>query len=822
MIRKGLFFFLFALSYTTAQAPLKPNATEIYHQIKKLNVLASVLYIAAHPDDENTRLLSYMANQKLARTAYLSLTRGDGGQNLIGPELRELLGVIRTQELLEARKIDGAEQYFTRANDFGFSKKPNETLQIWDKNLVLQDIDFIINTFQPDIIINRFDHRTPGTTHGHHTASALLALEWFDAKVAAATPNQGLPKRIFFNTSWWFYGGKDKFEKADKSNLIGFDIGVFYPYLGKSNQEIAALSRSKHQSQGFGTTPSRGEEIEYIELVRGSLPQNKENLFEGINTTWSRLKGGEAVGTIIEQVINEYQFDKPYASVPKLLKAYTTLQQLEPSVWKQHKLQEIKNSIASAMGLYLEAVAKTQTATPPAQVEINLEAINRSPITATLISVTTSPQSETNISNQPLAFNKPQYNSIVLNLSKETPFTQPFWLEKEGTMGMYAIPNQEVLSHPETLRQTTVTFLCEILGIQIPFERTIVYKYNDDVKGEVYHPFDITPAASISFPDEVIIFKDKTPKAITLNIKANQPEISGDAQLILPKGWKVSPEKIPFTCKPDTKEQTVFFTVYPPDTIEEVTGYAQITTSGTIISTQQRILSYNHIARQQVLLPAKVKLNRIEVKTTNQKIAYIMGAGDEVPQALKQLGYSVTLIKPEQISTALLADFEVLITGIRAYNVCKELASKQQILFNWVATGKTMLVQYNTTDDLVTTKIAPYPLKISRQRVTDENAPVTLLNPKHPALQKPNTITPNDFKNWVQEQGLYYPDTWDAAFEPLLSSQDPDEDPKKGALLVAKHGKGYYIYTGLSFFRELPAGVSGAYRLLANLIALKQ
>ena len=280
---------------TWGQRPEKPNAADIYHQIEKLNFLGNVLYIAAHPDDENTRLISYLSNEVLARTGYLSLTRGDGGQNLIGPELRELLGVIRTQELIEARKIDGGEQFFSRANDFGFSKNPTETLQIWDKNQVLSDVVWAIRTFRPDIVINRFDHRSPGTTHGHHTASAMLSMEAFDL---ANQPNQFAdqlaytqpwqPQRIYFNTSWWFYGSKEKFEKADKSKQAQLQIGVYYPFAGKSNQEIAALSRSCHQSQGFGNTGTRGEEDEYLEFLKGTAPANKNNLFDGIDTTWNR------------------------------------------------------------------------------------------------------------------------------------------------------------------------------------------------------------------------------------------------------------------------------------------------------------------------------------------------------------------------------------------------------------------------------------------------------------------------------------------------------------------------------------------------------
>ena len=382
-----LALFITIIQSVWAQQPVKPNSVDIYHQIQKLNFLGSVLYIAAHPDDENTRLISYLSNDKKARTAYLSLTRGDGGQNLIGPELRELLGVIRTQELIEARKIDGGEQFFSRANDFGFSKNPTETLQIWDKNQVLSDVVWAIRKFQPDIIINRFDHRSPGTTHGHHTASAMLSMEAFDlANDANQFANQlqyvstWQPKRVFFNTSWWFYGSQEKFKAADKTNLINLKIGTYYAALGKSNQEIAALSRSRHQSQGFGSTGTRGEEDEYIEFLKGEMPKDKTNLFEGIDTTWNRIKGGKAIGDILYAVEKNFDFKNPAASVAELVKAYSLIETLEDKHWKFVKLEEIKKIIAACTGLYLEAVTDVQEITPGSTLKVKWEAINRSDI----------------------------------------------------------------------------------------------------------------------------------------------------------------------------------------------------------------------------------------------------------------------------------------------------------------------------------------------------------------------------------------------------------------------------------------------------------
>ncbi|WP_298309069.1 PIG-L family deacetylase [Flavobacterium sp.] len=815
------FLFLLSSFIVFGQRPQKPNAVEIYHQIEKLNFLGSVLYVAAHPDDENTRLISYLSNEKNARTGYLSLTRGDGGQNLIGPELRELLGVIRTQELIEARKIDCGEQLFSRANDFGYSKTPDETLQIWDKEQVLSDVIWAIRKFQPDVIINRFDHRSPGTTHGHHTASAMLSLEAFDkTNDKSIFPNQlqyvstWQPKRIFFNTSWWFYGSKEKFEKADKTNLSKLQIGVYYEQFGKSNQEIAALSRSCHQSQGFGNTGTRGEEDEYLEFLKGDNLNDKTNLFEGIDTTWNRVKGGNTIGTILENVQKNFDFKNPEASIAELVKAYDLIQKLEDNHWKTIKSEEIKKIIAACAGLYLEAVADVQEVALGSKTKVKQEVINRSSVKMNWIS------SIDNSKKIELPFNKVVNNNIEVEMENNDPYTNPYYLNEKGTEGMYVVNDQRNIGKPDVISRISETFLIEINGVTIPFEKNIVYKYNDDVKGEVYQPLDIVPVATSSIQEKVYIFPNNKEKAVVVKIKAGKENISGSVKLEVPQNWIVSPSSIPFTLTKKGEEQLAVFNVTPSKEASDVTLKSIITIDGQNYDKEKIDINYPHIYKQMVLKPAEANAIKLNIKTKGEKIAYIMGAGDEVPKSLMQMGYEVSIIKPEDITNEKLQNFDVVMTGIRAYNVVTALGFKQNILFDFVKNGKTMIVQYNTLDDLVTKEIAPFPLKISRDRVTEENAEVRFLNPNHPILNTPNKITSEDFKGWKQEQGLYYPSEWDANFTPIISSNDKGEKAKDGAILVAKYGKGNYIYTGISFFRELPEGVPGAFRLLANMIAI--
>ena len=825
-------FFLLLLFFPfhtiTAQQPQKPNAVEIYAQIQKLNFLGSVLYIAAHPDDENTRLISYLSNEKKARTGYLSLTRGDGGQNLVGPELRELLGVIRTQELVEARKIDGGEQFFSRANDFGYSKNPDETLAIWNKDEVLSDVVYMIRKFQPDVIINRFDARSPGTTHGHHTSSAMLSLEAFEkSNNPAFYPDQlnltqlWQAKRIFFNTSWWFFGSKEKFEKADKSGLLNLKTGIYYQSLGKSNQEIAALSRSRHQSQGFGNTGVRGEDDEFLELLKGEMPKDKTNIFEGIDTSWNRVKGGKPIGELLANVEKNFDFKNPSASIPELLNVYRLLETLNENHWKPLKLEEIRKIIASCSGLYLEAVANIQETTHGNTLKIKIEAINRSAIPMQLTSLKTYPETNSTFPVYDLKNNSSQSIDAELNIPQSIGYTQPYWLTEKGTVGMYRVDDQKNIGIPDIIRQVKVIFNVTIAGTTIPFERNIVYKYNDDVKGEVYKPLDIVPEITTSITDKVVIFNNDKTKTVGVTIKSGKDAVKGDLQLELPENWKINPKSIPFSLSKKGEEQTVYFQITPPKNATEITAKSIVLMDGQRFDKEQFNINYDHISKQQVLKPSEAKFIKLDIKIGNERIAYIMGAGDEVPKSLRQMGYEVTILKPEEITKQRISDFNVIITGIRAYNTVQALAFKQDILFDFVKEGHTMIVQYNTMDEFVTPNIAPFPLKISRDRVTDENARVDFLQPDHAVLNYPNKITSKDFEGWKQEQGLYYPNEWDKAFTPILSSADKGESAKKGALLIAKYGKGNYVYTGISFFRELPEGVSGAFRLMANIISLK-
>ncbi len=812
-----------------AQAPKKNTSSDIYHAIQKLNFLGKALYIAAHPDDENTRLIAYLSNNTKATTAYLSLTRGDGGQNLIGPELREALGVLRTQELLAARRVDGGQQFFSRANDFGYSKNPDETLKIWNKKQVLSDVVRIIRNFKPDVIINRFDHRSPGTTHGHHTSSAMLSFEAFDLvndpnayPEHLNTTETWQPKRLFFNTSWWFYGSHDKFEKADKSSLLHVDIGTYYPTLGVSNNEIASLASSQHLCQGFGRVSTRGSEKEYLELLKGDLPKNKNNLFEGINTTWSRINGGNAIGKILYDVENNFDFTNPAKHLSQLLQAHKLIKSLDNSYWKTSKLQEIEAIILATTGIYLEASATAANSTPGNTIKVNIETLNRSNATVKLqtIAITNSAASlrpETILEN-----NKKHTFQIDLQIPKNTSYTSPYWLHEKGTLGMYKVADASLIGKPETPRAFNTDFVLDFDGYPITFTKPIIYRYARNDKGELYEPFEILPDATARFKDKVLIFADGKPKQVPVTVKAHKDNLKGEVQFCYAEGWKVDQETKPFTIEKKGDEQIIMFTLTPPKNEDASYISPIVKVNGKEITKELVTISYDHVPTQSILLPAETKVVRLNIKRSGENIGYIVGAGDDVPTSLKQIGYNVVIVDPNSIQEGSLDKFDAVVVGIRAYNVVKELQFKQRYLLSYVKNGGNLIIQYNTTSrrNKQFANLAPYNLKLSRDRVTDENAEVRILAKNHALVTFPNKITQKDFEGWVQERGLYFPNEWDDAFTPILSMNDKNEPERKGSLLIAPYGKGNYIYTGISFFRELPAGVSGAYKLFANMLSV--
>ena len=809
---------------TQAQAPKKLDAAEIKQALNKLEVLGSVLYLAAHPDDENTRLIAYMANEKNMRTAYLAMTRGDGGQNLIGTEIREYLGIIRTQELLAARRKDGGEQFFTRANDFGFSKDPNETLNVWNKDDALADVVWNIRRFRPDIIITRFDTTSvaSGSMHGHHTASARLAMQAFNL---ANDPTQ-YPKQLKYVQPWqpktlywngYNFGGRNDGEEFE--GTLGYytvDLGVYNPLLGLSYDEISSLGRSEHKSQGFGSTGRRGESKEVLMYWKGEKP--KSDIFEDINSTWSRVEGGTEIGALLAKANDNYNLSNPSLIIDDLLQAREKLVTIENDYWKKVKLQELDLVIKSVLGLYLEVVADEETKISGEKLVVRLEAINRSDVNVSLNSIEFPELNEKVTITQPLANNQSFRKNLEFTLP-EIPNSQPYWLREEGTVGMYRVDNQALIGLAQNPDELNAYFNLTINGKPYVYKTSIVYKENDRVDGEVYRPFVITPPVFVNIAESVLVFADNKPKEVNVVVKAGTSGVSGKVSLELPEGWKSSPESFDYSLEGKQEEARFKFSVLPPTTQQEGQVTASVSYDGKTYQQGLKLIDYKHIPRQTIFPESSAKVVRLKLERNGQYVGYIMGSGDAVPESLTQIGYTVSMLDPNTITVESLSDFDAVIIGVRAYNTIDRMPFIQPDLMEYVKQGGTLIAQYNTSMRNQP-EIGPYPFQVSRDRVTVEDAEVRILAPSHPLIDGPNKITQKDFEGWVQERGLYFPNEWDDKYTAILSSNDPGDKPNDGGLLVGQYGEGYFVYTGYSWFRELPAGVAGAYRIFSNMISL--
>lgn len=810
-----------------AQKPAKPSAADLHQAIKKLNVLGSVLYVAAHPDDENQRFISYCANHKYFDVTYLSLTRGDGGQNLIGPEIRELLGVLRTEELLMARSIDGGTQKFSRANDFGYSKNADETLRIWNKEAVLSDVVWAIRQAQPDVIVNRFHHDKKYPNHGHHTSSAILAIEGFDlAGKSDAYPEQlaktqmWQPRRIFFNTSWWFYGSREAFDKADKTNLFPVDLGPYLPLKGKSNSEIAAEARSMHRCQGFGAMSSRGESIDWFDFIKGERPATQD-IFEGINTTWTRVPGGAKIGKLLSKIDAGYRSDNPAASVPDLLKAMQLIQALPEGGWKHKKLAAIKEVIKGCLGIYLEATAAEPIVSPGETVKVRLEAINRSGIPVVLSAIGVQPGLFDTTTNFKLANNQAMVLERKVRFANDAAFTAPYWVLAPFTDGMYTVEDQTLRGTPETRRSTRVLWKLTVNGVPLEYDTEVGYKIEENALGEVWRPFEVLPPAFVAFEESAYVFTGAGTKSVQVKVKAGRDKLNGTIGIEVPTGWMVEGGEQTVTLARRGEEKTLTFKINPGNgTVSSGHLNAFAVVDGRRYAYRLETIKYDHIPQQSVLLPSQVSAAQAPVQVLAKNIGYFMGAGDEIPAALRQMGCIVTLLEDKDFTPERLRQFEAIVVGVRAYNTKENLKFNNEKLLDYARNGGTVVVQYNNSFDLYLEQFAPISLKLGRSRVTDENAEMRFKLPDHPTLNVPNKLSAADFTGWVQERGLYFASEWDSAWETPLSCNDPGEKPADGSLLVTKVGQGYYAYTSLSFFRELPAGVPGAYRLFANLVSL--
>jgi len=846
-VTRPLLAALLVLAASGAAAdPRPPDALsggELRAALRRLQVTGSVLYVGAHPDDDNTSLLAYLARGRLVRAAYLSLTRGDGGQNILGPEAGEALGVLRTQELLASRHVDGAEQYFTRALDFGFSKSADEALAVWGHERTLADLVWVVRRFRPDVIVTRFG--ADGGGHGHHAASAILAGEAF----RAAGDSTRFPEQLRYVTPWrarrLVWNSWPTAQAPGAPPPIALDVGAYDPGLGRSYTELGGQARSLNRSQGAGTRERRGSVIETFQHLDGA-PAARD-LFDGVALDWSRLPGGAAVTTLLREAETGLDPDRPWEILPALARARRALGALGDDPLVQFKRAELDGVMRSCAGLWLEALAGRPTVSPGDTLPITITAISRAPTPLTLVRIelpfgarafhalpaagTTGggpgapPPAPRADSTAPadgvprsLAPQRPAVALASVALPADIPLTQPHWLRQRPLAGSFQIADPLLVAEAEERPALTARVTVAFGDEPVTFDLPVAYRWTDRVYGDRYRAVEVLPPVTCRLDQGVYLFADARPREVRLAVQSSGAAATGVARLRLPAGWRAAPDEAPLTLAAGA-EQVVRFLVTPGPGPRAATVGGEIEVGGRRHASSLQRIDYPHVPIQTLLSPCEARLVRTDLRRRGARIAYLMGPGDPVPEALRQMGFEVTLLDDDAVENAELSRYDCIVSGIRAYNTRPRLRVLQPRLLEYVRNGGRLVVQYVTNEDALNDRLGPWPLRISRERVAVEDAPMRILQPAHLLLHEPNPISAADFEGWVQERGLNYADRWDPRYVAVLSANDPGEPPRDGGLLVANYGRGVFVYSALAFFRQLPAGVPGAWRLFANLVS---
>ncbi len=839
---------LLALTAFCAGADPRPadalDAGELRGALRRLQVTGSLLYIGAHPDDDNTSLLAYLSRGRLVRAAYLSLTRGDGGQNILGPETGNALGVLRTQELLASRRVDGAGQFFTRALDYGFSKSGEEALAFWGHDRALADVVWAIRRFRPDVIVSRFG-TDAGGGHGHHTASAILAGEAFRAAADSTRFPEQLrqvttwqAKRLVWNT--WMAS-----QEPNAPRPVTLDAGAYDPELGLSYSELGGRARSLNRSQGAGTRERRGSVIETFQHLDGEPAVN--DLFDGVTLDWSRVAGGAALTALLREAEAGFDPDRPWEILPTLARARRALVTLPDDPLVRAKRSELENVMRSCAGLWVDALAEAPTVSPGDTLRITITAIDRTPVPLTLTRVElpfgarafhavltppaapagpgaapARPQADPSAPADSVARALvPQRPAVVLAsvvLPASLPFTQPYWLRERPSAGSFEVADPLLVAEPEEAPALAARVTVDFAGEPLTFDVPVAFKWTDRVYGDRYRGVEVLPPVTCQFDQSAYLFTEPRPREVRLAVQSTRAALSGVARLRLPAGWSAVPAEVPVTLEAGAEQVVRFRVTAGPGPQAAVLG-GEVEVQGRRYASSLSRIDYPHVPIQALLTPCEARLVHTDLQVRGQWIAYLMGPGDQGPDALRQMGFDVTLLDDDAVESTDLSRFDCIVTGVRAYNTRPRLRVLQPRLLEYVKNGGRLVVQYCTNDDALNDRLGPWPLRISRDRVAVEGAEMRFLQPAHPLLRAPNVITARDFEGWVQERGLNYASPWDPRYETVLSANDPGEPARDGGLLCANYGKGVFVYTALALFRQLPAGVPGAWRLFANLVS---
>jgi LmbE family N-acetylglucosaminyl deacetylase len=816
-----------------ALAEEPPRVPALVQQLRAFASTGTVLHVAAHPDDENTQLITAMARGRGYRTAYLSITRGDGGQNELGKDFDEKLGVLRTQELLAARRLDGGRQFFTRAIDYGYSKSPEEALRIWDHAAVLGDVVRVIRTFRPDVIITRFPVPPGSGGHGQHTASAMLAVEAFKlAADPAAYPEQlkeGLQPWQAKRIGWNGWGNST----ALSGPTIQFDIGGADPVTGEPFATIANQSRGMHKTQSLGFFSARtggaGPNLQTFQLLAGDAPSS--DIMDGVDTTWARIPGGAVLIPLIDDVIAKFNPADPAASVPALLRLRDQLGSDQLGSASTHHLveekwRELDSIIRECLGLKFETTVPQAEVVPGEEIEFTQSVSVERPVVPVRWFGVRYPGINFRYKvEEELKPGIAVMNSFRRALSDHLEISHPYWLGQEPKGGRFHVEDTALIGLPENPAALDVIYEFEIGGRPFWFFTEPMHVVASAPEAQQRRRIAVIPPVSLGFAHDVELFAPGATKTVTIEVTAARAGARGTLRLAPDDGWKVSPAAQSFALDQAGARTALTFTLTAPAQPARASLAATAEVDGILYGTERLVLDYEHLPLQLLQRPAHTHVVTLDASIRGRRVGYLPGAGDSVAESLAQLGYEVVTLSGSDLVPDKLAGLDAVVIGVRAYNDRPDLAANLPGLYAWVAAGGTVIAQYNRPNGLKATALGPYELSIEgpapRLRVTDETAPVTFLAPAHPVLNTPNKITAADFEDWVQERGAYFPSKWDETrYTPVLAMGDPGEEPLRSSLLVARHGQGWFVYTGLSFFRQLPAGHPGAHRLFANLVSL--
>ena len=815
-----VYLWLIAFAFTaTTQAQVRPvydrGAAGLVQLLKRLNTTASVLMIGAHPDDEDTALLAYLARGENARTAYLSLSRGDGGQNIIGPELGEALGVIRTEELLQARRLDGAEQFFTRAYDFGFSKTLDEAKQKWDEKVILCDTVRVIRNFRPLVVVSQFSG-TPADGHGQHQFAGYISPL---AVKAAADPAQCTDAGAAWQVKKFYVRHRGTGEPTLRINT-----GKYDPLLGRSYFEIAMEARSQHKSQEQGVLELRGDQFSALKLAGSDTKEF--SIFDGLDLATAI---SSTVATI--DSLNQFDLSKPEGLVSNLIKGYLASSEADSSASRR----QFAEAIMLAAGIQIDALADRETVVAGENLFIAAKAYTPFPNLAKVKSLQLkAPDGWKVVTAQPPTANTPGFVTrevaisaayFDVSLPANAPVTAPYWLGDDRQGGLYQW-NRDADAHTLPVQKQPLRLVAaiDVTGREIVIERPIEFRFADDVRGEIRRNVDVVPKVTIEMDQSMMIVpyseKPQT-KQISMTVTNHSRSlVRGNVSLNFntPVELRYSASSKAFELKRTGEKTAITFDVTIPAKIKpgsyQIYGQAMI--GEALATSTMRTIAYPHIQTHRFYRRAEVDVKVVDLKTSRAKIGYITGSGDRVADAIRQMGFSVETIAESELASGNLAKYDTIVVGIRAYQVRPDVVANNQRLLDYARNGGTLIVQYQLPSYA---PLAPYATQMG-PRVVDENAAVNIFDPKHPVFTFPNKITAADFEGWVQERNLYNFTNFGPEYTGLLESHDAGEAENKGGLVIAKLGKGNYIYCSYSMFRQLPAGVPGAYRLFVNLVSL--